>query len=816
MTVPPLIGSIFADRYEIREEIGRGGAAVVYRARDVKHDRDVALKLLHHELTQSMSADRFVREIGIASKLTHPHILALYDSGASGGQFFYVTPFIEGESLRDRLDRDRQLPLRDAVAIGRAVAAALACAHAHGIVHRDIKPENILLAADQTLVADFGIARGLTTPGQERLTMTGLVVGTPAYMSPEQAAGEDSVDARSDIYSLGCVLYEMLAGQQPFRGATLQATIASRFTGEAPDIRHARDTVPDALAEIVAAMLARLPADRVQSAAELVEAFSQAELEVATTGATAARRAHQARSRTAARRSRPALALAAAVAIAIVGTLWIARDPIMSLLGSERGVRTLAVLPLANLSGDVRQEFLADGLTEALINDLSRLPGLKVISRTSVMQYKMLRKPMREVARELKADVLIEAALMREGDNVRITAKLVRGRDDRNLWTGSYDGRIGELLDLQREMGFAVAREVGARLSLGAGSRPSAKPESQVAYLKGSSFAGQWRLEEAIASFQKAVAVDPTNAPAYAALARAYYFRAFFGEVAPLEAFSQMRRAAAAAIKQDSTLGEAYGVLALVNAHFDYDWTAAEENFASALRLNPSNAQVHHDFAHFLLAMGRGAESVEASRRAVELDPANPMLTGCLGWHNLFDQQFDRAIAQATEAQRLMPNFWALIVQGWGETGEMRYGDAVRSMREAVSLAPQLPFVRAALAQALARNGEKSEALKILNELLAQARAGYVPAYDIALMYASLGRTDAAFEWLAKALAERSMFVVHLSWDARLGHLRADPRFAELVQRLGIPAANARPGAKARGLRGPVARSDQDGRSKAS
>jgi len=797
MPASPLIGSVFADRYEIRGEVGRGGAAVVYRARDLRHDRDVALKLLHDELTQSMSAERFVREIDIASKLTHPHILPLYDSGADNGRCFYVTPFIEGESLRDRLNRERQLPLRDALLIVQAVAAALHCAHTHGIVHRDIKPENILLAGGQPLVSDFGIARGLTALEHERLTATGLVVGTPAYMSPEQAAGDGSVDARSDIYSLGCVLYEMLAGELPFRGATVQAMLVSRLTEDVPDIRDVRAMVPDALAEIIAAMLARLSADRIQSAAELVEALAAAEPDISTTRTTRERAARRRRTgprgAPGARGRRRGLALVAATVVALGATAWIARGPLATLFGSHSGVGTLAVLPLANLSGDVRQEFLADGLTEALINDLSRLPGLNVISRTSVMQYKMMHKPMREVARELNADVLIEAALMREGDHVRITAKLVRGRDDQNLWTGSYDGRIGELLGLQRQVGLAVARAVGARFSLDLGAHRATKPESQEAYLKGSSFAGQWRLEEAIASFLQAVGIDPTNAPAYAALARTYYFRAFFGEVAPLEAFSQMRRAAAAALAGDSTLGEAHGLMALVNTHFDYDWAAAEQSFARARLLSPSNAQVHHDYAHFLLAMGRGAESVAASRRAVELDPANPMLTGCLGWHSLFDDQFDRSLAQAAEAQRLMPNFWAQIIQGWAEAGQGRYGDAVSSMREAVSLAPELPFARAALTQALARNGERAEAREMLSELLTQARRGYVPAYDIALVYASLGENDRAFEWLAKALAERSMFVVHLAWDARLGPLRADPRLAELVQRLGIPSDQSPP-----------------------
>ena len=711
----PLSGGDFGGRYELLEVIGRGAAADVYRARDLRHNRDVAVKVLRNELTQSLTADRFTREIGIAAQLTHPHILPLYDSGEAGGQFYYVAPFIEGESLRHRLEREHQLPPREAVVIVRALASALECAHARGIVHRDIKPENVLLASGQALLADFGIARMLQTHGDKSFTLTGIVLGTPQYMSPEQAVGEEAVDGRSDIYSLGCMLYEMLAGEPPFRGDSVQAVIAARFTGEIRDVREVRGEVPAALAELVSAMVMRQPAQRVQTAAQLSELLGAVEAECTTiSGSTYTRIAGRTLARTRRRVQRlRRVAVGVGAAAVLAAATWLARDvlPLGGLLSGVAHVKTLAVLPLVNNTGDVQQEFFADGMTEALINDLSQLPGVKVISRMSVMQYKLMKKPMKEIARELHADALLEGSLSREGDRVRILAKLVRGADEQNLWAASYDGRVGELFDLQRTVGFAVAKEIGARFATRSAPRSaSVKPESQQAYLKGAYYAGQWRLEEAIASFQKSVEVDPTNAPAYAALARAYYFRAFFGEIAPQEAFSQMRRAAGAALAQDPDLGEAHGLMALVNTHFDYDWAGAEKHFAQALALSPSNAQVHHDYAHFLLAMGRNPESVEESRRAVELDPANPMLTSCLGWHNLFDDRFDQALKQAAEAQRMMPNFWAQVVQGWAESGKGLRVEAVASMREAVALAPTLGFTQAALAHALARNGETREA----------------------------------------------------------------------------------------------------------
>jgi len=788
MIAPASLTHGLAGRYEFIAEIGRGGAAVVYRARDIKHDRDVAIKVLHEELTQSLGADRFLREIGIIARLTHPNILPLYDSGETAGCFYYVMPFIEGESLRSRLERERQLPVREALGIAKAVATALDCAHAHGIVHRDIKPENILIASGQPLLSDFGIARVLQVGErkQERLTSLGIAVGTPAYMSPEQASGEADIDPRSDVYSLGCVLYEMLAGQPPFAGQSLQALIASRLTQDAPDVRTVRPEVPDPVASLLSAMLARASGDRVQTAGDLTRALDASDLESALlSGSTYATTISRRTVRSLRRRSW--VRVGAMSVVALTAALWLGRAALG--LRSDGRVRTLAVLPIANLTGDVAQDHYADGLTDALITELSRLPSVRVISRTSIMQYKLMPKPLVEIARENGADALIEASYTRDGDRVRIMAKLVRGSDEQSLWGNTYNGRVEELMDLQHQVAVAVAREIGAKFSADDGASVAVKPESQDAFLKGSSLAAQWRLEEAKAAFTKAVEIDPANASAYAALARVHYFRAFFGEVAPMEAFSQMRTAAGEALAQNERLAEAHGVMALVNTHFDYDWRAAEQHFRRALELMPSNAQVHHDYSHFLLAMGRGAESLESSRHAVELDPANSMLMSCLGWHSLFEHRFDEALDRAAASQKLMPSFWGMIVQGWAEGGKGTHAAAVASMREAVSLAPGLAFADAALAQALARNGERKEAEEILARLLARVNESYVSAYDVALVYANFDDRDRAFEWLAKALIERSMFVVHLKWDARLRPLRSDPRFDELVRRLGIPTA---------------------------
>ena len=787
MSEPISTDTVFGQRYRVEREIGRGGMATVYAARDLPHDRLVAVKVLNEDLGQGFGVGRFQREIAITAKLSHPNILPLHDSGEFNGRLYYVTPFVAGESLRERLERDRHLPIRDAVGIARAVAAALEHAHAHGVVHRDIKPENILLADGHPIVADFGIARALASSADERITSTGVSLGTPAYMSPEQSAGEP-VDARSDIYSLGCVLYEMLAGEPPFTGPTVQTVVAKRLSGQAPDVRLLRDSVGDKLAAVIARSLERVPADRTGTATAFREMLDDTTIvNPATSRLTPSGRASTGRTRSRRRLATTAGGVLVA-ALALASSIPSVRHRFVS-TGKANAIKTLAVLPLANMSGDMSQDFIADGLTDAVITGLSNLGSVNVISRTSVMQYKMMKKPLPTIAHELGADAVLEGSFGHDGDRVRVSEKLIRVADQHPLWSATYERPVSNALALETDIASAIAGEIGVRLTNGTTRTAPVKPESQEAYLKGAYFAAQSRFTEAASEFQHSVEIDPTNSAAYAGLARAYYFRAFFGEVAPAEAFSQMKRAAEHALASDPRSAEAHGLLALVNVHYDWDWTAAQKQFAQALALAPNNAQVHHDYAHFLLAVGRRAESVEETKRARQLDPANPMLTVCTGWHSLFDKGFGQAESYAAQGQMMMPSFWAQIVTGWADLGEGHPDSAVLAMRSAVSLSHGLAFAQAALAHSLAKDGKTAEAQRVLESLLHQSLRTYVSAYDIAIVYAGLGKNDDAIAWLRKAVGERSMFVVHMTWDARLDGLRSDPRFAELVKQLGSPAA---------------------------
>ena len=842
---PPLL----AERYAIVRRIGRGGMATVYLARDRKHDRDVAVKVLHPELAQSLGAERFLREINIAAQLTHPHILPLHDSGEAAGLLYFVMPFVVGESLRDRLTREKQLPVEDALRITCQVASALDYAHRHNVLHRDIKPENILLEDGHAVLSDFGIARAIGSAAEGRLTSTGLTLGTPAYMSPEQAAGEQTLDGRSDLYSLASVLHEMLAGEPPFTGPTAQAMIAKRLSGPPPRIRAARPSVSATVEEALLRGLDPVPADRYSTVEQFRVALAACSQEsgerYADSTARGAGSGVRAGSRFVRLGSRRAKAFAAiATLVVLFGAWWRFGD----LLRGGGPVQTLAVLPLTNSSGDAEFAYLADGLTDALIADLVRVPGVRVISGTSIMRYASASaggtemggmakaampsdmsggmgkaampsgpsaasgasggmaamgppKTLPEIARELHADLLVQGSLTRTGDSVRVSATLVRGATQDSLWTGTYVRHVRELFALQQEMKAAivrvVARGAGRRGVAARGVTASAEratdPAAHEAYLKGVYFQAHWKLPQAIEAFERAVAVDPTHAPAQAGLSRANYFLAFFGDIPPGIAFGKMRRAATAALEQDSLLAEAHGQIALVKMLQEWDWAGAEREFRRALELSPGHAQIHHDYAHFLLAQGRQRESLEETAKAVALDPANPMLTSCMGWHSLFNHEYTQALAYAAEANALMPGEWAQVVRGWALLGAGKPDSALLAFVEGTRLSPGA-FAAAAYANGLAVAGHTAESRRVLARLLARAQNEYVSPYDIATVYAGLGDGDETFKWLRRAAEERSTFIVHLGWDSRFDKMRGDARYRGLVEqelKLGVPVRTA-------------------------
>jgi eukaryotic-like serine/threonine-protein kinase len=791
--------AVLSERYEIERLLGRGGMATVYLARDLKHDRRVAIKVVSGDLSHHLGADRFLREIDIAGKLTHPHILPLHDSGESDGVLYYVMPYVEGETLRERLRREHQLPLADAVRTTCEIASALDYAHRHDVLHRDIKPENILLKDGHAVLADFGIARAIDAAADTGMTATGLTLGTPVYMSPEQSSG-GALDGRSDLYSLACVLYEMLAGEPPFTGPTAQAVIAKRLSGMPPRIRTLRPSVPDALEQVLLRALDRTPADRFATAGQFRDALA------ACTGSQERRAASRAR--------RPVVAgVGAVMLVTALAAGWSLTERTEALQ-----VTSVAVLPFE--SSHPEHTYLAEGLADALIGDLvSAVPAIRVVSRMSAMRYSsttaaamagmsgglsfmsapapsgsagaMAPKSPAEIARELRVDALLQGTVDRDGDTIRVQVALVRPDPVQTIWEYQATRHLRDLFALQRDLAGAIANAVtrrGAGPGHASGPVRAHDPAAHEAFLKGSYYQALWRLPQAIESFELAVRLDASHAAAHASLARAYYFQGFFGDIPPSIALAGMRRAATAALQHDNEMADAHAQLALVKMLQDWDWAGAEQHFRLALELSPGHAQIRHDYAHFLLGQGRQRESLEQTREAVALDPVNPMLISCLGWHSLFDARFDEAIRFAAEAHAMMPDHWAQIVLGWGRLGLGDPGAALPAFRRAVQLKDSA-FTQASLGHALAVSGQMAEARRTLEALLTRMEHEYVSPYDIATVHAGMGDRDGAFKWLRRAADERSPFIVHVGWDHRFDLVRDDPRFADLVAReMRLPA----------------------------
>ena len=483
---PLPLGEALRERYLVERELGQGGMATVYLARDLKQERLVALKVLHPEIAATLGPERFLREIRLASRLQHPHILPVFDSGEAAGKVWYVMPYVEGESLRDRLRREIQLSMDEALRTALQVASALDYAHRHGVVHRDIKPENILLADEQALVADFGVARALGASAGERLTETGVVLGTPSYMSPEQASGTSQVDGRSDIYSLGCVLYEMLAGEPPYTGPTPQLVLAKRVLGHVPSIRRVRPTIPSAIEALITRTLAQVPADRFASAAVLAAALDHleageraAEPGEHNTGATPEGR----------RRLAPRAALAALVMLLLAGAGYEATgrpSHLRASIGGDTGLelratrqlvtsraRSVAVLPLATIGGDSSIGDFSDGLTDELASALGKIPELRVASRSSAFALEGQALGAREVGQRLHVDAVLEGRVRRAGSKLRVTAQLVDARDGLALWSETYERDVEDVFRTQDDIAQAVLGAIGPKV---AGLRRDAEP----------------------------------------------------------------------------------------------------------------------------------------------------------------------------------------------------------------------------------------------------------------------------------------------------------------------------------------------------
>ncbi len=739
------LAPVLAGRYALARELGRGGMATVYLADDLKHRRQVAIKVLRPELGALLGADRFAREIRIAAGLNHPHILPLHDSGdAGGGLLYYVMPYVAGDSLRRRLAREGPLPVDQAVRIAQQVAAALHHAHGQGVVHRDIKPENVLLLDGEAMVADFGIALAATGAEGDRLTEAGLMIGTPEYMSPEQAAGERALDARSDVYSLGCVLYELLAGEPPHTGATARAVIARRFTEPAPRVRRLRPAVPPALEQALLRALAREPGERFPTAAAFAEA------------------------------------LLLPAALAGVGEL---RLP------------SVAVLPFQSLGADAENEFFADGITEDVIAQLSKIRSLRVISRGSVMTFKARERDLRHIGAALDVETLLEGSVRRAGDRVRIVAQLVDAATERHLWAETYDRRLTDIFAIQTDVALQIAAALKAELSLGERTRlhrePTADLNAYRLYLQGRHSYTRYTeasIRKGIGYFAEAIAADPGYAMAHVGVALAYAELAAGaggGTVRPDEAYHHGVKAVSTALRLDPDLGEAHAVLGLLRMVHDFDWAGAEAEFKLALELSPGAADIYDHYGWLCGALERYDEALVLVRRAQELDPlthrADVAATLLRAGRN------EEALQAALGAVEFDPEYGrGRSTLGWAYLKLGRPDEGLAELEYAVRLAPDHPLHLAQLGEAYGLTGRTAQARDVLQRLEALSRERYVSPYHMAYVYTGLGEHENAIECLERTFEERAGMVYGIKGSFLFTPLRENPRFGALLRKMNL------------------------------
>ena len=630
-----------AERYRVEREIGAGGMATVYLAEDLKHHRQVAIKVLRPELAAVMGAERFLREIEIAARLQHPHILPLYDSGDADGLLYYVMPFVEGESLRQRLDREKQLPIDDALQIAREVGDALSFAHSHDVIHRDIKPDNIMLAAGHAVVSDFGIARAVTAAGGDRLTETGTSIGTPVYMSPEQAAGSQDLDGRSDLYSLGCVLHEMLAGEPPFTGVTVEAVIQQHLTAEPPTITSIRPAVPGEIVNVLARALAKTPADRFSPVGQFVEAIGRSAQSPAPIRTDTLP--------TPTRRVGRWAALAGALGVVAI-TVLLLTTPWRA--GRATADKSIAVLPLENLSGDQENAFFAAGVHEEILTYLGKVRDLRVISRSSVMQYGDRPTSARDVARELGVAYVLEGSVRRAANEVRVTVQLIDARTDEQLWANNFDGQLADVFAIQSTIAQEIVRALRARLSPEEQQRLADRPtESIEAYdlflrARASGHRAGLSLDvqrETERLLEQAVAVDPEFALAYAELGEARAATYWFSADRTPERLAAAKEAIDRAFQLQPNLPEAHFALASYYYRGFYDYPRAFEQLEIARQGFPGSTNILHLMGLTLRRLGRWNESVDAFEEATQLDPANLGSKGEWFWTSILARDWDRA-----------------------------------------------------------------------------------------------------------------------------------------------------------------------------
>jgi eukaryotic-like serine/threonine-protein kinase len=788
--------------YEIVEMVGAGGMGEVYRARDTVLGREVAIKILPPIFARDADRlRRFEQEARAAAALNHPNILSIHQLGNHDGAPYLVSEFLEGETLRLRLERG-PLPVSTALDYTLQLVNGLASAHEKGIVHRDLKPENLFLTTNGLLkILDFGLAklRGSEEFGAPETAMTqgsstlpGIVMGTIGYMSPEQVRGQQ-VDHRSDIFALGAIFYEFLSARRAFQGNTPADILTAILMHDPPSLIGTSPNITPPLDRIIRRCLEKDPNERFQSAKEVGFALKALSDLPASLRTDAPKVPYAPPSRRLS--TRRAVSLAGLILVAVLGLVVASNvGGLRDRLWEAGRIQSLAVLPLANLSGDPAQDYFADGMTEAMITELAQISALRVISRTSVMRYKGAKKSLPEIARELHVDSVVEGSVLRSGGKVRITAQLIQAIPERHLWAKSYDGDLRDVMAIQSQVARSVAGEIRVKLTPQEESRlhnaRPVKPDAHDAYLRGQYYrrkGGLENVEKARQYFEQALDSDPLYAPPYAALADYYSVLPFYTNATPDEVFPKAKAAVARALELDDSLAQAHASLAYIHTYYDWDWAAAEQEFQRSLQLNPNDATVRHRYSRYLSTVGRIDDALREIRRAQELDPLSQIAKANVGVIYYFARQYDLAMKSLNDVLKEDPKFdtgyWGLglIYEQKGMPAE-----AAAQMEKAAALSPD-PNTMASLAHAYGLSGQKEKAQKILGQLEAQAKTENISGYQFALIYVGLGEKEKALAALERAFQERSTLLTYSKMDPRFDPIRSDVRFIGIQRRIGLP-----------------------------
>ena len=781
---------LLAGRYRVGRELGRGGMASVYLARDEKHGRDVAIKVIRPDLSASLGHERFLREIEIAARLRHANIVPLFDSGEVDGSLFFVMPYEEGQSLRERLRETGALPIADALNVMRDVARALCYAHEHGVVHRDIKPDNVMLSGGAAVVTDFGIAKAvsaaLTAAPDATLTQAGTVIGTPPYMAPEQATGDAGVDHRADLYAFGCLGYELFAGRPPFQAESSHLLITAHLITPPRPVAELRPDVPSAVAELLSRCLEKAPADRPQSARELLPILDG----IPNSGVSAPSPKQKVEPRPSSRwrlwPAAAALGAVAAIGAYLATRSMAAADPV-----------TVAVLPFTNIAGDSAMDF-ADGLTDEVASALARVPGILIKSRTGARRYRgQLSPDVTEAGARLKADYVVTAAIRHERDRWMLSAYLERAADASNLWDETFNVSPNEQIGIADSIARSLTAALRQRFPRAIGVAPVRTPNQQTSnpeafrlYLLGQGKLARrtQSVREAVGFFRQAIQQDSLFAPAYSGLSMALALSPWFQRTPSPQVYDSVITAARHAITLDSTQSLPHVAIGLAQ-WLAYDWGKGETEFRTAIRLDPRSVEAHLQYGRLLGNSGRYREALTEMQEARRLDPASVVVLSHMSFDYRLNGQLDSALAEsrrALETDSTSPLAMASAIHAYV---------ARNRLQEAHSLAVRVPGAMWGRAYLLAKSGDADSARESLRRLDARPPA-WGDETDRALTYLGLGDTPQALSALERATDAKELWPLGMEeYNPAVDPIRASPRYRKLLKTVGLadyPVARAR------------------------